>query len=420
MDRNGEFQIEVGLSSIHSVFEHKFKLNQSIFAHSSKLGKFETAYFSQGHYDWSLALYPNGRADSQIGVPEGQTGSSVTVYLTRHSGLDRTCRVKFILKLGDGDAQIDSGMLDEASDSDGRSYGWLPRAKLADLVHKGTLRLVVEMVSVNVVSLVELPVVPPNPIGCPLYDNDKHTWELESDLNGDTLRLRLVHKDAKNIPRNHIRYVCWAVYLLKTHPKLKSALGEGDNAPREYTAKIPMDQKFYFQYYVQDDTEVGTLMDTKIPLKEIVEPNSGYLKNRTGIRIHVEWLHSCLLFQATYHHYDDVTRVQTHQMRQEIQNLKLENEMLDQRIMTYEADGMFSVCPSAVGGGGVVGEGSVGLISSSDGSQRRSHLPLAGNNGPPGGSAGGAAYNHSSNPSGNSGTLRDEDKDFMPNVFSKF
>eukprot|EP00094_Tigriopus_californicus_P008290 TCALIF_07986-PA protein Name:"Protein of unknown function" AED:0.27 eAED:0.27 QI:0/0.4/0.16/0.83/1/1/6/0/368 len=269
MDRNGEFQIEVGLSSIHSVFEHKFKLNQSIFAHSSKLGKFETAYFSQGHYDWSLALYPNGRADSQIGVPEGQTGSSVTVYLTRHSGLDRTCRVKFILKLGDGDAQIDSGMLDEASDSDGRSYGWLPRAKLADLVHKGTLRLVVEMVSVNVVSLVELPVVPPNPIGCPLYDNDKHTWELESDLNGDTLRLRLVHKDAKNIPRNHIRYVCWAVYLLKTHPKLKSALGEGDNAPREYTAKIPMDQKFYFQYYVQDDTEVGTLMDTKIPLKEV-------------------------------------------------------------------------------------------------------------------------------------------------------
>eukprot|EP00094_Tigriopus_californicus_P008291 TCALIF_07987-PA protein Name:"Protein of unknown function" AED:0.53 eAED:0.53 QI:0/0/0/0.5/1/1/2/0/107 len=107
-------------------------------------------------------------------------------------------------------------------------------------------------------------------------------------------------------------------------------------------------------------------------------------------------------------------------MMQEIQNLKLENEMLDQRIMTYEADGMFSVCPSAVGGGGVVGEGSVGLISSSDGSQRRSHLPLAGNNGPPGGSAGGAAYNHSSNPSGNSGTLRDEDKDFMPNVFSKF
>lgn len=118
----------------------------------------------KGHFFSENAMYEKYRAqfansamsfifekNSFLGVPEGQPGSSVTVYLTRHSGLDRTCRVKFILKLGEGDAQIDSGMLDETSDSDGRSYGWLPRAKLADLVTKGTLRLVVEMISVNVV-----------------------------------------------------------------------------------------------------------------------------------------------------------------------------------------------------------------------------------------------------------------------------
>ena len=56
------------------------------------------------------------------------------------------------------------------------------------------------------VSQVEVPVVPPSPIGIPLYDKDKLAWELEADLNGDTLKFRLVHKDAKNIPRNHIRY----------------------------------------------------------------------------------------------------------------------------------------------------------------------------------------------------------------------
>lgn len=56
------------------------------------------------------------------------------------------------------------------------------------------------------VSLVELSVVPPAPIGVPLYDKDKLAWELEPDTLGDTLRLRLVHRDAKNIPRNHIRY----------------------------------------------------------------------------------------------------------------------------------------------------------------------------------------------------------------------
>ena len=54
-------------------------------------------------------------------------------------------------------------------------------------------------------SQVEIPVIPPNPIGIPLYDKDKLAWELEPDMNADTLRFRLIHKDAKNIPRNHIR-----------------------------------------------------------------------------------------------------------------------------------------------------------------------------------------------------------------------
>ena len=57
------------------------------------------------------------------------------------------------------------------------------------------------------VSQLELPVFPPNPIGVPLYDLDKRAWEIEPDLNGDTLKLRIIHKDAANIPRNHIRYM---------------------------------------------------------------------------------------------------------------------------------------------------------------------------------------------------------------------
>ena len=68
MDRNGEFQLELSLANIRSVFEHKFKINQSIFAASSKLGKFESSYFCYGHYDWSISVYPNGRSDSQLGT----------------------------------------------------------------------------------------------------------------------------------------------------------------------------------------------------------------------------------------------------------------------------------------------------------------------------------------------------------------
>jgi hypothetical protein len=45
--------------------------------------------------------------------------------------------------------------------------------------------------------------------------------------------------------------------------------GDGGHGPKEYTAKLPLDMKTYSQYFVQDDTEAGTLMDTKIPIKEV-------------------------------------------------------------------------------------------------------------------------------------------------------
>ena len=77
----------------------------------------------------------------------------MTLYLSRHTGLDRSCRVKFNLKIGEGEEAVESGMRDEVSDSDGRSYGWLPRVKMSELVSKGNLRLVAELHSVNAVSL---------------------------------------------------------------------------------------------------------------------------------------------------------------------------------------------------------------------------------------------------------------------------
>ena len=76
----------------------------------------------------------------------------MTLYLSRHTGLDRSCRVKFNLRIGDGEEIVESGMRDEVSDSDGRSYGWLPRVKMSELVSKGCLKLVAELHSVNAVS----------------------------------------------------------------------------------------------------------------------------------------------------------------------------------------------------------------------------------------------------------------------------
>ena len=83
MDRNGEFQLEFNLSNIRSIFEHKFKINQSIF-NNIKLGKLETSYFSFDQYDWSLSVYPSGRADSQLGELRFLLGGTLEIKIAEH------------------------------------------------------------------------------------------------------------------------------------------------------------------------------------------------------------------------------------------------------------------------------------------------------------------------------------------------
>lgn len=38
--------------------------------------------------------------------------------------------------MGDGEKRLESGILDDVSDSDGKSYGWHPRYKFSELVSK--------------------------------------------------------------------------------------------------------------------------------------------------------------------------------------------------------------------------------------------------------------------------------------------
>ena len=42
---------------------------------------------------------------------------------------------------------------------------------------------------------------------------------------------------------------------------------------------------------------------------------NGYVSEKQQLRIQVEWDESLLLFQATYHKYDDVCRIHNYQMR---------------------------------------------------------------------------------------------------------
>jgi hypothetical protein len=92
-DTNGEFQLELTMGNIRTIYDTEFTIPQSIFGsfhhhqhhrhhhgtghHSnhasstagsssvSKSGaqKFETSYFAFGGFDWNLALYPHGTKD---------------------------------------------------------------------------------------------------------------------------------------------------------------------------------------------------------------------------------------------------------------------------------------------------------------------------------------------------------------------
>ena len=67
-------------------------------------------------------------------------------------------RVRFNLRVGEGEHLTESGVRDEFSDMDGKSFGWRPRAKFSDCVSHGLFKLMVEMVSVNTVSFLLLPI----------------------------------------------------------------------------------------------------------------------------------------------------------------------------------------------------------------------------------------------------------------------
>ncbi|KAK7080930.1 hypothetical protein SK128_012888, partial [Halocaridina rubra] len=68
----------------------------------------------------------------------------------------------------------------------------------------------------------------------------------------------------------------------------------------------------------------------------IKEGPSAYVDDRKELTVQIEWVESLLLFQATYHKYDDVTRMHNYQMRREITALEAENFSLERQLFSYQ------------------------------------------------------------------------------------
>ena len=92
----------------------------------------------------------------------------------------------------------------------------------------------------------------------------------------------------------------------------------------------------FSRYYAQEPVDEGIIMETSLGVNEVKDEHCPFLTDKGQIRIRLEWNESHLLFQATYHKYDDVCRVHNQQMRREIATLQAENYHLERELFSYQ------------------------------------------------------------------------------------
>ncbi|XP_037084853.1 uncharacterized protein LOC119105493 [Pollicipes pollicipes] len=173
-DANGEFQLELTMTNVRTVFEADLGVPRSL----KEEARLETSFFTFGNFEWSVTV--------QRAAEDPQR---VSAALRRLTGFEHKCRVRYNLTLGDGEAAAISGILEEVSDRDGRGPGSRSSARL--LMANTVGELVVGTLAA--------------PASGPCHDRDRQAWTVEADTNGDFLRLKVVYKDIHNIPRNHIK-----------------------------------------------------------------------------------------------------------------------------------------------------------------------------------------------------------------------
>ena len=182
------------------------------------------------------------------------SGTSL-VYLTRQTNFDHTCRVRYRIIIGQGDHSIESGVIEQLLDASGSGRPYDIGYNAYNLTSgKGRLRVRVELLFVSAISEVNLCVLNRKHNRAHLYDRDKQEWMIESDVSLDYLRLRLFYANVNNVPRNHMRYVCWSVKIIPHKPYSKPVAAK--NAP------------FCF-YYNQADGDDGYDICTDIRSDEV-------------------------------------------------------------------------------------------------------------------------------------------------------
>ena len=118
------------------------------------------------------------------------------------------------------------------------------------------------------------------------------------------------------------RYVSWTAYVMRGN-ELESEITSLPGAP-------------FSRYYAQEPADEGIIMETQVEVSHLRMPDCPYLNQKGQLRVRIEWLECHLLFQATYHKYDDVCRIHNQQMRREIAVLQAENYSLERQLFSYQ------------------------------------------------------------------------------------
>lgn len=285
-DARGEFQLELCMSRVRTLFSCELR--------SPRL---DTTPFAFAGFDW------------QVSLSGGANKEPLLLRLMRLSGEGQRCRVRYALALGEGDKRVHSGPLEHVCDGEGRATPWSPRAPRLPL-SKG-VRLTVELVWAR--ALVELS-VPTAGRSATCYDRDKQAWALRCDTHSETVRLHMLYRDVALVPRNHLRYVSWSAWLVRAQPSPSPVAGSVVVAGDEPEA-IALPGAPFAHYYAQDTADEGLMMETDLRVEELNRPGCSYLQAGGDLRVRIEWGDTYLLFQATYHIYDDLCRLHAHQMR---------------------------------------------------------------------------------------------------------
>lgn len=242
-DGNSEFLAELCMRNMKTTFEHWLPMND--LHRAQGFPKYETSYFSFGNYDWSVSMFPNGDSAENAGKP--------LIYLTRHTHFEHLCKLKYGLTLGEGDRCMDSDTIEHVFDISGTGEGYvLNNINISELLCHQKLKVSMELMSVGTISEVKIPVLDKGRNCGTLYDRDKQGWAIVSEFDRGILKFRMFYSDARNVPRNYLRYVCW-------NGAVVASTGES----------VPLLDGPFSKYYVQVDCDDGVDMSSSIRENEV-------------------------------------------------------------------------------------------------------------------------------------------------------